>query len=282
MNASVRLVPQMRFDPEDATARWPPQRVREMSEAWAARVLWCPCCATPLERAVANRPSLDLLCAACDLEFELKSKKIGLRRLPARTITGGEYSATLRRFGERGGGPNLILAEYAARTHEVIRVTLFPSFYLVPSIVDPRKPLSPRARRAGWRGCNIRLNKVPPSGRLEWVSEGSLKAPADLQADWRAVMQLVAKTKPSSRGWLIDVLRVVESLPADFTLAQVYAAESELAALHPGNNHVRDKIRQQLQVLRDAGRVEFRSRGHYSRLEREPRADQTDPDRRNA
>ena len=33
--------------------------------------------------------------------------------------------------------------------------------------------------------------------------------------------------------------------------------------LHPENNHVKPKIRQQLQVLRDAGVLEFVSRGKY-------------------
>jgi hypothetical protein len=34
---------------------------------------------------------------------------------------------------------------------------------------------------------------------------------------------------------------------------EVYAFASELEKLHPGNRHIKDKIRQQLQVLRDAG-----------------------------
>ena len=33
--------------------------------------------------------------------------------------------------------------------------------------------------------------------------------------------------------------------------------------LHPDNRHVLDKIRQQLQVLRDMGFVEFLGRGRY-------------------
>ena len=37
----------------------------------------------------------------------------------------------------------------------------------------------------------------------------------------------------------------------------------ELARMHPENRHVRDKIRQQLQVLRDKGFLEFVGRGEY-------------------
>jgi len=36
-----------------------------------------------------------------------------------------------------------------------------------------------------------------------------------------------------------------------------------LAKLHPKNKHIPDKIRQQLQVLRDHGIIEFLGRGEY-------------------
>ena len=38
----------------------------------------------------------------------------------------------------------------------------------------------------------------------------------------------------------------------EFTNEDVYVFDRELEKLHPDNRHVRDKIRQQLQVLRDA------------------------------
>jgi type II restriction enzyme len=49
----------------------------------------------------------------------------------------------------------------------------------------------------------------------------------------------------------------------EFNLAAVYAHETPLARLHPGNHHVRDKIRQQLQVLRDADLLKFLGHGEY-------------------
>ena len=83
----------------------------------------------------------------------------------------------------------------------------------------------------------------------------------------------------TQRGWTLDVLNIVRRLvesrrrgdetPSkksgidqrlltssptnEFTTADVYAFERELEKLHPNNRHVKDKIRQQLQVLRDAG-----------------------------
>ncbi|MDP2338357.1 MAG: hypothetical protein Q8N05_18280 [Bacteroidota bacterium] len=48
---------------------------------------------------------------------------------------------------------------------------------------------------------------------------------------------------------------------------EVYAQEARLAALYPGNNNVRPKIRQQLQVLRDRGWLAFGDRrGTYRRV----------------
>jgi type II restriction enzyme len=60
------------------------------------------------------------------------------------------------------------------------------------------------------------------------------------------------------------VLNVLRKLgKKEFALAEVYAAEQGLARLHPANRHVRDKIRQQLQVLRDLGFVQFLGGGEY-------------------
>jgi len=43
----------------------------------------------------------------------------------------------------------------------------------------------------------------------------------------------------------------------------MYAFENELKVKHPENNFVKDKIRQQLQNLRDKGFIEFITPGHY-------------------
>ncbi len=69
------------------------------------------------------------------------------------------------------------------------------------------------------------------------------------------------------RGWTVDVLQVVQSLnKREFELSDVYAQAGALAKLHPQNAHIHDKIRQQLQVLRDLNRLEFLGRGRYRLL----------------
>jgi type II restriction enzyme len=59
-------------------------------------------------------------------------------------------------------------------------------------------------------------------------------------------------------------MRCVELIgKTEFALAEVYAFEARLHKIYPGNSHVREKIRQQLQVLRDNGFLEFSGRGKY-------------------
>ncbi len=59
-------------------------------------------------------------------------------------------------------------------------------------------------------------------------------------------------------------MKCVEAIGrAEFALSDVYAFEDRLSRLYPGNNNVRPKIRQQLQVLRDQGFLEFAGRGLY-------------------
>jgi type II restriction enzyme len=59
----------------------------------------------------------------------------------------------------------------------------------------------------------------------------------------------------------------VDSIPKDvFTLEDVYKFENKLKLKYPNNNFIKDKIRQQLQVLRDKGIIEFISRGNYKKI----------------
>ncbi len=48
-----------------------------------------------------------------------------------------------------------------------------------------------------------------------------------------------------------------------FTLSEIYDFEKVLAVKHLNNKHIKDKIRQQLQFLRDKGYIEFLGNGKY-------------------
>ena len=51
-----------------------------------------------------------------------------------------------------------------------------------------------------------------------------------------------------------------------FTLDEIYKFEQKLKIKYPNNNFIKDKIRQQLQVLRDKGVIDFKSRGVYRKI----------------
>ena len=86
---------------------------------------------------------------------------------------------------------------------------------------------------------------------------------AEVMAKWASTLFL-REAGAAARGWLIEVMKCVERVGrAEFSLDDVYAFEPDLARLYPGNNNVRPKIRQQLQVLRDQGFLAFTGRGRY-------------------
>jgi len=134
------------------------------------------------------------------------------------------------------------------------------------SCVIPRRPLAPTARRAGWQGCVIALDRIPRLGQIEVIKQGNVRKKKEVMEQWTRSESLL-KAKPEFRGWLADVLTCVERLLSTFSLDDIYAFEEDLAEKHPENHNVRPKIRQQLQVLRDLGLVKFVSPGVYQNLE---------------
>jgi type II restriction enzyme len=162
--------------------------------------------------------------------------------------------------------PNLFALEYEHSDWAVVNLILIPSFAFPLSAIEKRKPLAAHARRAGWVGCNILLDAIPADARIPIVRAGSFTSPKIVREQYLRVLPF-EKLTPEKRGWTLDVLNVLRKLGmTEFALADVYAAEHRLARSHPANRHVRDKIRQQLQILRDLGFVQFLARGEYRLL----------------
>lgn len=145
----------------------------------------------------------------------------------------------------------------------VIGLTLIPHFAFSVSLLERRKPLSSRAERHDWVGCNFLLDRIPLDARIPVIHEGHVVSPSKVREAYKRVKPL-EKLSIEKRGWTLDVLNAVRALKkTEFSLADVYAHTDELAKLHPNNAHVRDKIRQQLQVLRDLGLLQFLGGGDY-------------------
>lgn len=159
--------------------------------------------------------------------------------------------------------PNLMLMNYDLKSLSVKNLCVIPKHFFVREIIEERKPLAATARRAGWIGCNILLSQVPESGKIFFVRDGQLLPKESVLEKWQQTLFLRNESS-EGRGWLIEVMKCVEFLgKPEFDLDEVYAFELRLGQIYPGNNNVKPKIRQQLQVLRDNGYLEFVSRGHY-------------------
>ncbi|MGA9110042.1 MAG: hypothetical protein WB290_07055 [Smithella sp.] len=77
----------------------------------------------------------------------------------------------------------------------------------------------------------------------------------------------MAKQNKEARGWTIEVLKIVDSIKdKSFKLQDMYAFEKILKEKFPNNNFVKDKIRQQLQVIRDKGLIKFKGNGLYQKI----------------
>jgi type II restriction enzyme len=152
---------------------------------------------------------------------------------------------------------------YDLKSLAVVNLFIVPKHFFVREIIEERTPLAVTARRAGWIGSKILLDRVPESGKIHIVQSGVIRLKELVLAAWQKTLFLRDET-PDTRGWLLDVMKCVESLgQRDFTLDEVYAFERHLGDLYPGNQNVKPKIRQQLQYLRDRGFIDFVSRGKY-------------------
>ena len=244
--------------PKDLATRYknPAQKARVLTEAWAVQRLYCPRCGGRLKALPANTRSRDFECTDCEESFQLKSKK---GKFTA-SITGAEYRTTIENIlADRH--PSLILLEYTY-DYYVETVEVIHRACITPSCIKPRRPLSNAARRAGWQGCIIRVDAIPSIGRIIVVRDGSWRPRDQVLRDWERAERFL-RVRSVHRGWLAEVARILDELPEEFTLEEVYAFEGELAEKYPENRHIRAKIRQQLQKLRDLGVIEFQGRGRY-------------------
>jgi type II restriction enzyme len=200
----------------------------------------------------------DFFCDDCKEDFELKSKKnsIGLR------IVDGAYHTMIKRLKE-SHNPNLFLLNYDLNDFSVLNFLVIPKHFFVPEIIEQRRPLSKIAIRSGWIGCNINLQGIPESGKIFFVKNRVVEPRENVLAQWKKTLFLRDEKEPNAKGWLLDIMQCVGKLGYNFSLEEVYGFEETLRKKHPDNHNIKAKIRQQLQILRDRGYIEFLDRGCY-------------------
>ncbi|MGB9148133.1 MAG: DpnI domain-containing protein [Acidobacteriaceae bacterium] len=246
-------------DPAVAFAyKSPLQRARVISEHWFQENSYCLACDSErLSRAAANTMAMDFSCDSCGHRYELKT----FTRRPPKSLVDGAYAALMSRI-RSGSAPTLCLLE-RNESWCIRSLTAIHSSFLTSWVIEQRPPLPPHARRAGWIGCKIRLDRIPPDGEIAVIDGGISLAKSEVRRSFKRFLPL-ATLSADQRGWTTLTLAIVRSLAKSrFCLSDLYAREEQFAAIYPGNRHVRAKIRQQLQVLRDIGVVVFEGGGAY-------------------
>jgi type II restriction enzyme len=239
------------------------QKARILTECWVGDSAFCPNCGYPnINKYPNNQPVADFFCPKCTEDYELKSKQgaIGTR------ILDGAYRTKIERL-QSSNNPNLFILNYNFANLSVVNFFVIPKHFFVREIIEERKPLADNARRAGWIGSNILLQRIPQAGKIFIIKQQQIESKEKVLSEWRKTLFLREEKDISAKGWLLDIMRCIERIgKRAFILDDIYKFEKELSLLHPNNKHIKDKIRQQLQILRDKGYLDFVSPGYYCLL----------------
>jgi type II restriction enzyme len=237
-----------------------PQRIKNLTEHWIGREVYCPNCGhTEMTPYGNNRPVADFFCRECGSDYELKSQS----RTFGSTVADGAYRTMIERLNS-SGNPNLILLHYDPKALAVINLVVVPKYFFIPKLIIKRHPLSPAARRAGWIGCKILLAGIPDAGRISLIRNSSIEPKAKVLERWQRTLFVRDQKDAASKGWLLSIMKCIDQIgKSEFSLGELYQFERELQAAYPSNQHIREKLRQKLQILRDKGFLKFKGRGVY-------------------
>ena len=238
------------------------QIARVLTEKWVNDNMFCPHCGNSfIKQFPNNQPVADFYCPACQNEYELKSMK----GLIGQKITDGVYDTMIERITSNHN-PDFLFMRYSLTEMQISDLLFVPKYFLLPEIIEKRKPLRPTARRAGWVGCNILVNKIPIQGCIQIIKNGTSISKDDV-LEQVALSKKLKTENLQNRGWLFDILTCVNKISnEEFTLKEIYANENKLHLKYPQNKNIRPKIRQQLQSLRDKGFIEFLGNGYYRKV----------------
>lgn len=233
------------------------QIARVITEDWLLNNGFCPSCGNELSDVGNNAQVHDFSCLSCTNQFELKSFH---GKTPSK-VNDGAYDSMMKRIAEIKS-PHFFFLGYNIN-YSVENCFVISNYLFQPSSIEKRKPLALTARRAGWTGCLILLDQIPNLGKIKLVENGKFVQRDKVITAWNKTNFLAEQKSILTRGWTLDVLSCVEKLNTTFSLNEMYGFEGQLSTKHPENKHIKDKIRQQLQILRDKGFIEFIRPGSY-------------------
>lgn len=235
------------------------QKVRIITENWVSEQIYCPNCGNlHINEYINNKPVADFYCKKCKEDFELKSKKGKITKI----VPAGAYSKMIERINSQTK-PNFFFMGYLDNLL-IDNFFVIPKHFFVSEIIEKRRPLKETARRAGWVGSNILFSKIPKAGQIFYIENGKEINKKEVLEKWKKTIFLKQIKKNEAKGWILDIMNCIDILnKKEFNLKDIYAFEKELEDIHPENKHIKDKIRQQLQFLRDKNYLDFIGQGRY-------------------
>lgn len=236
------------------------QTIRDLTESWLGANGYCPNCGCkPISKFENNKPVADFFCSRCDEQFELKSKA-GLSS--GSKVPDGAYNTMIQRI-QANDNPNFFFLAYKKADYSVQQLILVPKHFITVDMIVPRK----RALkgRPNYLMCDMDISSLPESGKIHLIDRAQMINPETVYKQWQANLFL-RQQKLEKKGWLLAIMRCIDKLPEKFNLMQMYEFETQLKLQFPENNHIKDKIRQQLQILRDQNVIEFLARGQYRKV----------------
>ena len=234
------------------------QKIRVLTEQWVGDQVYCPNCGHDNMGKYPNgKPVGDFFCSSCAEDYELKSKKdkIGNR------ILDGAYSSMIERLNSENN-PNFFFLNYNIKNYEVQNFIVIPKHFFTPEIIIKRNQGIPN--RPNYIMCSIDLSLIPHGGKIFYVKDKKIEPKNKVLSEWQKTLFLREEKEINAKGWLLDIMNCVEKLERkEFSLDDTYVFENFLSKKHPENKHIKDKIRQQLQVLRDKNYLQFLGGGKY-------------------
>lgn len=238
------------------------QIARVLTEDWLSHHMYCPFCGeVSIRHMRPNASKVGDVCGNCGSLYELKSRRTESDSFLS-TVAGGAYRMMMNRITSLDN-PSFFFMHYNG--YEVNNLIIVPKCFITPNVIEKRKALSDCAHRAGWEGCNILMREIPATAKIPIILNGEVLPQKKVISRYNKVCHLQTSSV-ESRGWLVDILLLVEKMEDVFTLKQMYAFCDELKIKYPNNNHIEEKIRQILQFLRDKGFIEFKGGGVYRRI----------------
>jgi|SRR3989339_429959 len=236
------------------------QKIRVLSENWVDSEIFCPNCGCNVDSYENGKPVADFYCSNCSEDYELKSKKDSM----GAKIADGAYNTMIERL-QSANNPNFFFLNYNVKNYEVLNFVVIPKHFFVPEIIIKRS--QGIKDRPNYIMCSIDLSGIPKSGKIFYIKDRKIERKEKVLENWQKTLFLRKSNKIELRGWILDIMKCIDKLKKnEFTLEEVYAFENLLSKKYQDNKHIKDKIRQQLQFLRDKDYLKFLGNGKYKLL----------------